>query len=162
MKHLTRTAVCVSGSLWVLGWFALYLEIYRWGHVTPSLHLNGWAAPPGEVVRSRPGGFLIAVLMTSVLAPPFFAALVAWNGMRSPKVNSSLRKGMRVPSQVALPMMLSGIAVCVLGAINHFIHAPRGPIDFDMTMRHGDGGFMVDGIALAALGLLLRRISERR
>jgi hypothetical protein len=85
MKHLTRTAVCVSGSLWVLGWFALYLEIYRWRHIIPSLHLNGWTAPPGEVIQSRPGGFLIAVLMTSALAPPIFAALVAWKGLGSPQ-----------------------------------------------------------------------------
>ena len=41
----------VTGIVWVLSWFALYLEIYRWRHVTPSLHLM--------TMRHGNGGFIV-------------------------------------------------------------------------------------------------------
>ena len=155
MNQLMRMAIRLCGSLWVLGWFALYLEIYRWLHVTPSLHLNGPPSAPGTAILSRPGGFLIAVLASSALAPLLFVSLLLWNRRRGPK-----EYGLR--SQVAFSFMASGIAVSLLGAVNQLVHDPRGPLDFDLAMRHGNGGFILNGAALAALSFVVSRFRAPR
>jgi hypothetical protein len=58
--------------------------------------------------------------------------------------------------------MAFGIALLLLGLINHLIHQPLAPIDFDITMRHGDGGFIANGTVLAVLGFILKRFSVRQ
>jgi hypothetical protein len=161
MKPLAKIALRVSAGLWILGWFALYLEIFRWHHVNPSLRLSGWARLPDAPLHSRPGGFLVAVLTSSALAPPVFLALLVWMRLWGSNVESPQHKEFAVRSQVALLLTASGIAVSLLGAANYFIHDPRQPIDFDLTMRHGNGGFIVNGVALAALGFFLMRFSVR-
>jgi hypothetical protein len=165
MKQLMRKATwmmgLVSGIVWVLSWFALYLEIYRWRHVTPSLHLGG-PSMPDTVIQASPGGFVLAVLRYSVLAPLLFVALLVWNGLWRPNADVPQRKAFGIRALVALPLIVSGLVVSVLGTINLLIHDPRGPIDFDLTMRHGNGGFIVNGMALAALGFALMRLSVER
>ena len=79
VQHPLRKAIWASGILWVLSWSALYLEIYRWHHVTPSLHLSPPAPPPGTDIQARPGEFLIAVLGSSALAPAVFVVLLVWS-----------------------------------------------------------------------------------
>jgi len=83
MKSPLRKALWGSGLLWVLSWFALYLEIYRWHHVTPSLHLSPPAPPPGTDIQARPGEFLIAVLGSSALAPAVFVVLLLRESLRA-------------------------------------------------------------------------------
>ena len=38
---------------------------------------------------------------------------------------------------------------------------PLAPIDFYMTMRQGDGGFIVNGTVLAVLSFILKRFGAR-
>jgi tellurite resistance protein TehA-like permease len=61
-----------SAIAWALCWFGLWLEIFRWHHVTRSLRLNPPPVPPGSGIHARPGGFLIAILTGSVIAPLTF------------------------------------------------------------------------------------------
>jgi hypothetical protein len=67
----------VSGIVWMLSWFGLFLEIFLWHHVTKTLHLNPPPPPPGTDIQPQPGEFLIAVLVGSAVAPLVFLAAVA-------------------------------------------------------------------------------------
>jgi hypothetical protein len=66
-KSIWRAATWISGSIWLLSWIGIYLEIFYWHHMTPSLRLN----PPAQI----PG-------MPSVIAPLFFLTLVLMLWMR--------------------------------------------------------------------------------
>lgn len=66
----------ITGALWALGWFIIFLEIFRWHHMTMSLHFSGPPPVPGEP-PPRAGDFLKGSAALSVLAPPSFAILVA-------------------------------------------------------------------------------------
>ena len=162
MQKPLRKAIWAGSLLWILSWFALYLEVYRWHHVAPSPHLNGSPPPPGTDIQSRPGGFLIAVLASSALAPPVFVALLIWTRPWGPNTVAPQRNKRGICSHAALPLVAFGIALSVLGLINHLIHEPLAAIDFDITMRHGDGGFIVNGTVLAVLGFILRRSRVRQ
>jgi hypothetical protein len=152
-----RSAIWLTVLLWALGWFGLYLEIYRYHHVTPSLSLNPPASVPGTSIHAHPGGFLITVLVTSALAPPAFAAFCLLNHLLAGRTAGPPSTRSQSTSPLALVVTAIGATVCLSGTINHFLHEWRERIDFDLTMRHGDGGFMVNGAALAALGLTLSR-----
>ena len=72
-----RRVIWVSGIAWIVSWSCLGLEIFRWHHVTKTLHLNPPKVPPGHA-KPRPGHFLLSVLAGSALAPVvFLAAAVA-------------------------------------------------------------------------------------
>jgi len=62
----------ISGIVWVFSWYTIYLEIFRWHHMTKSLRFN--APPPiaGTNAQSKAGMPLIAVCMSSVIAPLVF------------------------------------------------------------------------------------------
>ena len=80
----------ISGAVWILSWLALYREIFVWHHVTRSLRLNPPPAPRGTDVKPQPGGFLITVLICSVVAPLVFLAgtIVDWARNRSDTGNA--------------------------------------------------------------------------
>jgi hypothetical protein len=59
-------------------------------------------------------------------------------------------------------LLAFGIGLTVLGTINHFLHEPFGGLDFDLAMRHGDGGFIANGLVLAFLGFTLNRYGVAR
>lgn len=61
-----------------------------------------------------------------------------------------------------IPLMIFGIVVSVMYTMNHLKQQPPEPIDFDMTLQHGDGGFIVYGVAVAVFGLILMLIGVRR
>ena len=87
-----RRLKLASGIAWILCWFGLYLEVFRWHHVTRSLRLNPPPAPPGTNVHAQPGGFLIMVLTASLVAPLMFttAVVVGWlRGKRDAAVEDS-------------------------------------------------------------------------
>jgi hypothetical protein len=46
-----------------------------------------------------------------------------------------------------------GLVLCAAGAINQAIRRP--PIVVDLTLRTGNGGFVVLGVVLTAVGLML-------
>jgi len=68
MRWLRR----ISGIVWIFSWYTIYLEIFRWHHMTKSLRFNPPPPPPGTQIRSRAGAPLIAVCFASVAAPLVF------------------------------------------------------------------------------------------
>ncbi len=70
MRWLRR----ISGIVWIFSWYTIYLEIFRWHHMTKSLRFNPPPPPPGTQIRSRAGAPLIAVCFASVAAPLVFLA----------------------------------------------------------------------------------------
>jgi hypothetical protein len=72
----------VSGVIWMWSWFTLYLEIFRWHHMTKSLHFNPPPPPPGTNIKPQPGLPVIAVLVGSAVAPTVFIAAVIIDWVR--------------------------------------------------------------------------------
>jgi hypothetical protein len=64
----------ISGIVWAFSWYTIYLEIFRWHHMTKSLRFN--APPPmaGMSGQPRAGMPLKAVCLSSVAAPLVFVA----------------------------------------------------------------------------------------
>jgi hypothetical protein len=60
------------------------------------------------------------------------------------------------------PMVLAvfGLAFAALGAINQLIRHP--PVSVDLTLRNGNGEFVVLGLTLAIAGVVLRQLKHRR
>jgi hypothetical protein len=143
------------GVAWFLGWFELYLEIFRYHHVTPAtlVHPASWLSDGGR--GSRPGSWLELVLLCSSLAPPLFAVL----RIASPRPPSRLEP--RFPFAVAVAIF--GALLCVLGTLNQVIRQP--PLEIDLTLRAGNGGFVALGLLLLAATFLracLRRRARER
>ena len=44
-----------SGLVWVWSWYTMYLEIFRWKHVTASLRFDPGPPIPGTTMRAKPG-----------------------------------------------------------------------------------------------------------
>ena len=78
MRWLRR----ISGIIWIFTWRTIYLEIFRWHHMTKSLRFNPPPPPPGTDIRPRAGAPLIAVCVGAVAAPLVFvtAAVLAARG----------------------------------------------------------------------------------
>jgi len=58
----------VSGAVWLWSWYTMYLEIFRWGHVTRRLRFNPGPPIPGTDIQPKPG------LPLKVLFGCFFVA----------------------------------------------------------------------------------------
>ena len=71
-----RWAKRVSGVLWFLSWFMLFLEVFHWRHLRKTLRFNPPPPPPGSDIEAHPGLPLLAVLAGSAIAPAAFVALV--------------------------------------------------------------------------------------
>ena len=59
------------GLVWVWSWYTMYLEIFRWKHVTPSFRFNPGPPIPGTTIRAKPGlplKFLYACFFTAPVA----------------------------------------------------------------------------------------------
>jgi len=89
-RNSARLPLLFSGLLWALSWSVIYLEIHRWHHMTPGLHLNPPASPPGYP-PARPGEFLIGAIVLSIAAPVIFAVLLTLTYMRCRKENQDRR-----------------------------------------------------------------------
>jgi hypothetical protein len=157
MRLTIRDARWFAGAIWFLSWFELYLEIYRHHHVT----LFFLPSPPlsASTVGSHPGAWLRTVLVCSALAPPLFASLLLWARLRQARDASAPRRLGR-PFPTAMAAMLFGCTLLVLGTLNQVIRRP--PIDVDLTLRTGNGGFIVLGLAFAVTGMLLARRTNRQ
>src|SRR5215472_15678774 len=85
-KSILRIATWISGSIWILSWIGIALEIFYWHHMTPSLRLNPPPQLPG-MPPGQPGEFLITVIFSSVTAPFVFLTLVlvTWVRRKSTK-----------------------------------------------------------------------------
>jgi len=87
-KSILRIATWISGSIWILSWIGITLEIFYWHHMTPSLRLNPPPQLPG-MPPGHPGEFLITVIFSSVTAPFVFLTLVLVTWVRR-KLTKSL------------------------------------------------------------------------
>jgi hypothetical protein len=84
MRWLRR----ISGLVWVFSWYTIYLEIFRWHHMTKSLRFNPPPPLPGTDIQPRPGAPLIAVCLGSVAAPLVFLTATMMERMRIRPVNT--------------------------------------------------------------------------
>jgi hypothetical protein len=66
----------------VTSWYTIYLEIFRWHHMTRSLRFNPPPPPPGTDIRPRAGAPLIAVCFGFAAAPLVFLAATMIERMR--------------------------------------------------------------------------------
>ena len=151
MQDLIQKARWLIGVAWTLSWFQLYLEIYRYHHVTASL-VRDLPASRGIGATARPGVWLLSVLACSALAPPLFAALLLWTRFRHEDSSDT-------PLPTPMTLTAFGILLCVLAAINQLIRHP--PIDVDLTLRRGNGGFVILGVVLVFVGVMLARLKNR-
>ena len=78
MRWLRR----ISGIVWIFSWYTIYLEIFRWHHMTKSLRFNPPPPLPGTDTRPRAGAPLIAVCLGSVAAPLIFLTVTMIERMR--------------------------------------------------------------------------------
>jgi hypothetical protein len=62
----------ISGIVWIFCWYTVYLEVFRWHHMTKSLRFNPPPPIPGTNVQPQAGTPLIAVCLGSVVAPLVF------------------------------------------------------------------------------------------
>src|ERR1700726_4298738 len=58
----------ISGIVWIFCWYTVYLEVFRWHHMTKSLRFNPQPTIPGTNVHPQAGTPLIAVCPGSVVA----------------------------------------------------------------------------------------------
>ena len=88
MSYVTIKALSIgiriAGALWALGWFIIFLEIFRWHHMTMSLHFSGPPPIPGDP-PPRAGGFLRGSAALSTVAPLVCVALVILRFFMAPK-----------------------------------------------------------------------------
>ena len=146
LQWLNDVAICT----WLLSWFALYLEIFRSRHVVSSRIVSVlW---PVANAGAKPGGFVRAIVGCSVLAPVLFLTLSVW--VRSGKRSANIRAAVTAASSLAGALAMLGLTIVVLGVLNQIIRQP--PIVVDLTMREGNGGFVVLGTGLLAVGMFFR------
>jgi hypothetical protein len=70
MKWLRR----ISGIIWIFTWRTIYLEIFRWHHMTKSLRFSPPPPLAGTDTQPKAGAPLIAVCVGAVVAPLVFVA----------------------------------------------------------------------------------------
>jgi hypothetical protein len=70
------------GALWLLSWFVIFLEVFRWHHMTTSLRLNPPPPIPG-FPPPRAGGFLKSAIALSIASPTVFVALLVLRSLRA-------------------------------------------------------------------------------
>jgi hypothetical protein len=83
----------ISGIVWAFSWYTIYLEIFRWKHMTRTLRFQ--APPPidGMDAPPRAGLPLKAVCFTSVVAPvAFLGAPIAARARRAAKTRTRSRQ----------------------------------------------------------------------
>ena len=143
---------------WCLSWFELYLEIYRYHHVSRSVLVNPASWFPGAGLQARPGGWLQAILVCSVLAPLLFAFLVFWSKLHRSRLGDSAATRVDASFPFGWAAAVFGLVLSVLGAVNQLIRRP--PLNADLTLRKGNGGFIIVGMALLTAGLLSLRLAR--
>jgi hypothetical protein len=62
----------ISGAVWVFSWYTIYMEIFRWHHMTRSLRFQAPAPMTGMHAPARAGMPVRAVRLASVAAPVVF------------------------------------------------------------------------------------------
>ena len=152
LQWLNEVVICT----WLLSWFALYLEIFRYRHVVPSRIVSVlW--PVANDAAARPGGFVRTVMGCSALPPLVFLTLSVW--VRFSKRSVNTLAALAAASSLAAALAMLGLTMVVLGVLNQIIRKP--PIVVDLTMREGNGGFVVLGAGLLAAGMFFRSLTTK-
>ena len=68
MRWLRR----ISAIVWIFCWYTIYLEIFRWHHMTKSLRFNPPPPLPGTDIQPKAGVPVKAVCLGAVAAPVVF------------------------------------------------------------------------------------------
>ena len=150
------------GSLWFLSWFELYLEIFRHHHVSTALvlHPASWIFPPAG--GAHPGEWPRAVLACSTLAPIAYCIAASSHrlGQRLTPIADRAVHDHTFPFAPAAIAFGSGLIV--VAVINQVLR--HDPFTIDLTLREGNGGFILLGAMVAVLGAILphRRQSYAR
>jgi hypothetical protein len=145
--------------VWCLSWFELYLEVYRYHHVTRSVLVDPASWFPDAGLQARPGGWLQAILVCSALAPLQFALLAFWSKVRRSRRGDSATTRVSASFPFGWAAAVFGFVLCVLGGVNQLIRRP--PLNADLTLREGNGGFIIIGMALLTAGVLSLRARGR-
>ena len=66
----------ISAGAWVFSWRVIYLEVFRWHHLTRTLRFNPPPVPPGIDRQPTAGLPLIAIRVTAIVAPLVFVLTV--------------------------------------------------------------------------------------
>lgn len=159
MAHIRR-AKRLAAVVWFLSWFELYLEIYRHHHVSSSFLATGRLSPSGMPANAHAGAWLRSVLIASAVAPLVFLIFLLWERLirwRRPNSTTSASEG---PFSLAAATIAFGLLLALSGTINQVIRHPA--MDVDLTLRTGNGGFIVLGAALALTGWLITRRAHHR
>jgi hypothetical protein len=72
----------ISGFLWLGSWYLMWLEVFRWEHVTRSLSFNAGPPIPGTNIHIKPGRPLKALFVCFYAAPSIFVLAVAASRIR--------------------------------------------------------------------------------
>ena len=88
MRWLRR----VSGIVWIFSWYTIYLEIFRWHHMTKSLRFNPPPPLPGIDIGPKAGAPLKAVCLGAVTAPLVFLTATMIERMRARPANTPPRR----------------------------------------------------------------------
>lgn len=153
MHHAIRRAGWLVGVIWFLSWFELYLEVYRYHHVALP-HIFGLPSPTLAVgAGAKPGGWLRSVMVCSALAPLLFVTVRLWRWWQRTRAGAAALAQPEPTFPMVPAVAVFGVALCVLGTINQLIRQPA--IEVDLTLRKGNGGFIVLGMALVLAGLVL-------
>ena len=148
----------VVASMWLFSWFALYLEIIRYHHVSASRvtavlsRSGGMSAQPGEFVRS--------VVACSLVAPIVFAVMWALLHLRRQRLRTVSAARIFTRSFSAWLPAVFGFTLVLLGVINQLLRHP--PLVVDLTLRNGNGGFVVLGLLLATAAISRYTFSRQR
>ena len=59
----------IGCAVWAWSWYTMYLEIFRWQHVTRALRFDSTPIP-GTTIRPKPGRPLKALFVCFYAAPP--------------------------------------------------------------------------------------------
>lgn len=156
MHRLVRQGAQVAAGACFLSWFALYLEIFRWHHVLPS-RLASVVWPTAGI--NQPGWFVRTIVACSALAPlvslTFAAARWKYRARSRRDTSASVESRFGAPEAVAV----FGGALSVLGAINQAVRHP--PLVVDLTLQHGNVGFVALGVTLLAGAFLMQHRKRR-
>jgi hypothetical protein len=74
----------ISGGLWLGSWYLMWLEVFRWKHVTRSLSFNAGPPIPGTNIHIKPGRPLKALFACFYAAPSIFVLAVTAGRIRKP------------------------------------------------------------------------------
>jgi hypothetical protein len=121
MRWLRR----ISGIVWIFSWYTIYLEIFRWHHMTKSLRFNPPPPLPGTDIKPKAGAPLIAVCMGSVAAPLVFLTVTMMERMRV-RPGGTLRRRPASRS-VATVLVVATVLIALFGSKKLPDNVPTGP-----------------------------------